>query len=67
MPVSQAISFLVGGIMLPNLMAVHFPKVPGVPEAQSVEHDILTDEAIQQRIDMALRGLTTPKYSGSSL
>jgi AcrR family transcriptional regulator len=57
-PVLQIVAFMMSGVMLPILIANHLPQLPGIPERGSIDHDILSDFAILQRIDFALTGLT---------
>ena len=59
-PVMQALAFLAGSVAAPILMgtaAVASGLVPAAVTAQ-LEAEMLSDEAIDQRIDMALHGLS---------
>ena len=59
-PVMQALAFLAGSVAAPILMgtaAVASGLMPAAVTAQ-LEAEILSDEAIDQRIDMALHGLS---------
>jgi hypothetical protein len=60
MPVMQALAFLAGSVAAPILMgtaAVASGLTPA-PFSARLDADILSDEAIEQRIDMALSGLS---------
>lgn len=65
LPVMQALAFLAGSVAAPILMgtaAAASGLMPAAVTAQ-LEADILSDEAIDQRIDMALHGLSLPSAS----
>lgn len=71
MPLSQALSFLVASVAAPILVATALASHGFPPEglALDFEAEVLSDEAIDQRIDMALRGLSADgvgKRSGIS-
>jgi AcrR family transcriptional regulator len=60
LPVMQALAFLAGAVAAPILLgtaAMASGLLPAAVTAQ-LEADILSDEAIDQRIDMALHGLS---------
>jgi AcrR family transcriptional regulator len=60
LPVMQALAFLAGSVAAPILMgtaAVASGLIPAAVTAQ-LEAEMLSDEAIDQRIDMALHGLS---------
>ena len=60
MPITQAIAFLAGSVAAPILVgtaAVESRLVPAQVGAR-LETEILSDEAIDERIDMALQGLS---------
>ncbi|MBM4256144.1 MAG: TetR/AcrR family transcriptional regulator [Deltaproteobacteria bacterium] len=63
MPPLQAITFLASGIAMPNILATMFTSQGGLPAAmiERLNNDVLSDAAIAQRVDMAIRGLSTGK------
>ncbi len=63
LPPLQAITFLAGAIAMPNILAAMFVGQGGLPTeaVDRLNHDVLSDAAIQQRVDMALRGLSVGK------
>lgn len=66
-PVMQALAFLAGSVAAPILMgtaAVASGLMPAAVIAQ-LEAEILSDEAIDQRIDMALHGLSLRNASAA--
>jgi AcrR family transcriptional regulator len=63
MPPLQAITFLAGSIAMPNILTAMFTSQGGLPQEliDRMNQDVLSDTAIAQRVDMALRGLSTGK------
>jgi len=63
LPPLQAITFLAGAIAMPNILSTMFTSQGGLPQEMidRLNHDVLSDAAITQRVDMALRGLSTGK------
>jgi AcrR family transcriptional regulator len=67
MPPLQAMAFLFGGTGAPILLgtAVSGSGMLPAPLAERFETTILTDDAIVERLDMALAGLASPKLRKS--
>jgi hypothetical protein len=63
LPPLQAITFLAGGIAMPNILATMFTTQGGLPPEmiERLNNDVLSDAAIAQRVDMAIRGLSIEK------
>ncbi len=61
LPPLQAITFLAGATAMPNILATIFTEHGGIPPQMidRLNHDVLSDAAITQRVDMAIRGLRT--------
>lgn len=61
LPPLQAVIFLAGGIAMPNILATMFTAQGGLPPEviDRLNQEVLSDTAISQRVDMALRGLRT--------
>ncbi len=66
MPPTQALAFLIGSVAAPILVGTAFGASGFAPPALllSFEAEVLSDEAIEQRIDMALRGLSLSPLPG---
>lgn len=64
-PLPQVITFLAGAIMAPVLLGMAAQENGLLPAetAQLLEHAVLSKEATEQRIDFALRGLSTVSRS----
>jgi AcrR family transcriptional regulator len=65
LPPLRRLSFLMGAVLMPMLLvpaAVHLQFMP-TPFALSAEQDVLSDEAIADRVDRALLALTLPVSS----
>lgn len=62
-PLLQALSFLAGAVAFPNIMVTLATDQHIVPAAflDRLEKDVLSDAAIAQRVDMAIRGLRAGK------
>jgi len=62
-PPLQAITFLAGSIAMPNIFATIFTDQGNLPPQMidRLNQDVLSDAAIAQRVDMAIRGLSTEK------
>jgi AcrR family transcriptional regulator len=63
MPLPQAISFLAGAVAFPSIMVTLATDQHIVPTAflDRLDQDVLSDAAIAQRADMAIRGLSAGK------
>jgi hypothetical protein len=63
LPPLQAITFLAGAIAMPNILATIFTEPGGIPPQMidRLNQDVLSDAAIAQRVDMAIRGLSAGK------
>ena len=61
LPPLQAITFLAGAIAMPNILATMFTAQGGLPSEMidRLNHAVLSDAAIAQRVDMAISGLRT--------
>lgn len=61
-PLAQAIAFLAGSVMAPVLLGAAALESRLLPPASTalVESDVLSEQAIEQRIEFALRGLSIP-------
>lgn len=63
LPRLQAITFLAGAVAMPNILAAMFTAQGGLPQ-EALDHltqDVLSNAAIEQRVEMALRGLSVGK------
>lgn len=63
LPRLQAITFLAGAVAMPNILAAMFTAQGGLPQ-EALDHltqDVLSNTAIEQRVEMALRGLSVGK------
>lgn len=63
MPLPQALSFLAGAVAFPSIMMTLATDQHLVPAAflTRLDKDVLSDAAIAQRVDMAIRGLSAGK------
>ncbi|MGE0827455.1 MAG: TetR/AcrR family transcriptional regulator [Candidatus Binatia bacterium] len=63
LPVLQALTFLGGAIAFPNIMVTALEEQKMIPPTllAHLGEDVLSDKAIAQRVDMAVRGLQTDK------
>lgn len=61
LPLFQAMSFIGGAVAMPIMMATAVQAEGFVPPAigGNLDEDVLSDRAIAQRVDMALKGLQT--------
>lgn len=59
-PIAQAIGFLMASVNIPNIIAGHAEKLSGgkLQTEFSLDKALLSDKALEQRVGMALRGLT---------
>jgi AcrR family transcriptional regulator len=59
LPLFQAMSFIAGAVAMPIMMATALQEGEAAPAAltANLDADVLSDEAISQRVDMALKGL----------
>ena len=59
-PPLQAITFLASAVAMPNIFASIFTEHGNIPPqmVDRLNQDVLSDAAIAQRVDMALRGLS---------
>lgn len=63
LPRLQAITFLAGAVAMPNILAAMFTAQGRLPQ-EALDHltqDVLSNAAIEQRVEMALRGLSVGK------
>lgn len=63
LPRLQAITFLAGAVAMPNILAAMFTAQGGLPQ-EALDHltqDVLSNAAIEQRVEMAVRGLSVGK------
>jgi hypothetical protein len=62
-PLLQALSFLAGAVAFPNIMATLATEQQLAPASllTRLDQDVLSDAAIAQRVDMAIRGLRAEK------
>ena len=60
-PPLQAITFLASAVAMPNIFASIFTEHGNIPPqmVDRLNQDVLSDAAIAQRVDMAIRGLST--------
>jgi AcrR family transcriptional regulator len=63
MPLLQALSFMAGAVAFPNIMVTLATEQQIAPASflTRIEKDVLSDAAIAQRVDMAIRGLSAEK------
>jgi AcrR family transcriptional regulator len=63
LPPLQAITFLAGAVAMPNILAAMFTARGGLPPEilDHLDHDVLSDTAIAQRVELVLRGLSVGK------
>jgi AcrR family transcriptional regulator len=63
MPLPQALSFLAGAVAFPSIMVTLATDQKIVPASflTRLDKDVLSDAAIVQRVDMAIRGLSAGK------
>jgi len=63
MPPLQALSFMAGAVAFPNIMVTLATEQQLAPASflTRIEKDVLSDAAIAQRVDLAIRGLSTGK------
>lgn len=69
MPMAQAVSFLMTGVNLPNVIGGHIERIGKVDKIPlEINKAVMSDGALEQRVDMALRGLArvTPKSKRKS-
>ncbi|WP_413289995.1 TetR/AcrR family transcriptional regulator [Bdellovibrio sp. HCB337] len=58
MPMAQAVSFLMASVNLPNVIAGHLDRMGrGGKIPLEIDKAVLSDAALEQRVEMALRGL----------
>ena len=58
-PLTQALAFLGGAVALPNILVTVIQEQAIIPSQllANLDREVLSDKAIAQRVDMALRGL----------
>ena len=57
-PPSQVIGFIMSGIQMPNIIAGQLSSIRKFPkEVQKFQQLVLSDEAIVQRVEFALKGV----------
>jgi AcrR family transcriptional regulator len=61
LPVIQALAFLGGAVAMPSILVTVVTEQALMPSqiTAQLDRDILSDKAIAQRVDMAIRGLVT--------
>jgi AcrR family transcriptional regulator len=61
LPVIQALAFLGGAVAMPNILVTVVTEQTLMPPqlTAQLDRDVLSDKAITQRVDMAIRGLAT--------
>lgn len=66
-PVPQALAFIAGSVMAPVLLGGALLEHGGLPKTtvKSLEQALLSEEAVNQRIEFALRGLRPERKAGS--
>jgi AcrR family transcriptional regulator len=59
LPLTQALAFLAGAVALPNILVTVIQEQAIVPPQfiANLDREVLSDKAITQRVDMAIRGL----------
>lgn len=59
LPLTQALAFLAGAVALPNILVTVVQEQAIVPAQflSNLDREVLSDKAIAQRVDMAMRGL----------
>jgi AcrR family transcriptional regulator len=59
LPLTQALAFLGGAVALPNILVTVVQEQAIVPPQfiSNLDREVLSDKAIAQRVDMAIRGL----------
>ena len=59
LPLTQALAFLGGAVALPNILVTVVQEQAIVPSQflANLDREVLSDKAIAQRVDMAIRGL----------
>lgn len=59
LPLFQALTFIAGAVGMPIMMATAAQAAGFLPESlsENLEEDVLSDQAIAQRVEMALKGL----------
>lgn len=59
LPLTQALAFLAGAVALPNILVTVVQEQAIVPAQflSNLDREVLSDKAIAQRVDMAIRGL----------
>jgi AcrR family transcriptional regulator len=59
LPLTQALAFLGGAVALPNILVTVIQEQAIVPPQflSNLDREVLSDKAIAQRVDMAIRGL----------
>lgn len=59
LPLTQALAFLGGAVALPNILVTVIQEQAIIPAQfiANLDREVLSDKAIDQRVDMALRGL----------
>lgn len=64
-PLAQVVAFLAGSVMSPLLLGAAALESSLLPPAaaNTMERDVLSKKAVEQRIEFALRGLSTPEGS----
>ncbi|KIF80571.1 TetR/AcrR family transcriptional regulator [Noviherbaspirillum autotrophicum] len=67
LPLPQAIAFLAGAVMAPQLLGVAALDTGMLPlrAGSAMRRDVLSKKAMEQRIELALRGLSNPDRSAA--
>jgi AcrR family transcriptional regulator len=67
LPLPQALAFLIGGVSAPIVIGTAATNSGLLPPflLDQLEQSVFTDDAIAERIDMALAGMAAPKKSGA--
>jgi AcrR family transcriptional regulator len=63
LPLPQLVAFLAGAVGAPVLLGTALELHAGAETAALIERHVLSDAAIAQRIELALRALSTPEGS----
>jgi hypothetical protein len=65
LPPLNAIAFLFGAVGAPILIGAAMQQHTDATTAESIDGMVLSDAAIAQRVDLALRGLSAPSVGRS--